>query len=336
VDLAVYIIRRILGLFPVLFGITLLVFFLIRMIPGDPAIIMLGDRASATDVERVREQLGLNEPLYTQYFNFMGQLLRGDLGKSIIHNTDVTFDLRQRLPATIEMIIWAMLIGVSVGVTIGVISAVKRNTIFDIAGMIGALLGVSMPIFWLALILIYALAVNNKILPPSGRLDADIFIDRHTGFVLIDTLWAGNFSAFRNAIWHLILPAFVLSTVIMPPLVRITRACMLDVLNQDYVRTARAKGLLEHVVIIKHALKNALLPVITVVGGQLGGLLGGAILTETIFSWPGMGTWTYQAILARDYPIVQASVLVSATIYVFVNLAVDLLYSVLDRRVRYS
>jgi peptide/nickel transport system permease protein len=306
------------------------------MIPGDPAIIMLGDRASATDVERVREQLGLNEPLYTQYFNFMGQLLRGDLGKSIIHKTDVTFDLRQRLPATIEMIIWAMLIGVSVGVTIGVISAVKRNTIFDIAGMIGALLGVSMPIFWLALILIYALAVNNKILPPSGRLDADIFIDRHTGFVLIDTLWAGNFSAFRNAIWHLILPAFVLSTVIMPPLVRITRACMLDVLNQDYVRTARAKGLLEHVVIIKHALKNALLPVITVVGGQLGGLLGGAILTETIFSWPGMGTWTYQAILARDYPIVQASVLVSATIYVFVNLAVDLLYSVLDRRVRYS
>jgi peptide/nickel transport system permease protein len=202
--------------------------------------------------------------------------------------------------------------------------------------MIGALLGVSMPIFWLALILIYALAVNNKILPPSGRLDAAIFIDRRTGFVLLDTLLSGNFSAFGNAIWHLILPAFVLSTVIMPPLVRITRACMLDVLNQDYVRTARAKGLLEQIVIIKHALKNALLPVVTVIGGQLGGLLGGAILTETIFSWPGMGTWTYQAILGRDYPIVQASVLVSATIYVFVNLGVDLLYMVLDPRVRYT
>lgn len=332
----VYIIRRILGLFPVLLGITVLVFFLIRMIPGDPAVTMLGDRASAADVERVREQLGLNEPLISQYFKFMGQLARGDLGQSIIHKTDVTFDLRQRLPATIEMVIWAMILGVTIGVTIGVISAVKRNSFFDIAGMIGALLGVSMPIFWLALILIYELAVNNKILPPSGRLDAAIFIDRHTGFVLIDTLLNRDFAAFRNAVWHMILPAFVLSTVIMPPLVRITRACMLDVLNQDYVRTARAKGLYERVIIVKHALKNAMLPVITVIGGQLGGLLGGAILTETIFSWPGMGTWTYQAILSRDYPIVQASVLVSATIYVFVNLGVDLLYMVLDRRVRFA
>jgi peptide/nickel transport system permease protein len=334
--LAAYIIRRIVGLIPVLLGITVLVFFLIRMIPGDPAVIMLGDRASVESVERLREQLGLNEPLYKQYFNFMAQLARGDLGKSIIHKTDVTFDLSHRLPATIEMIIWALIIGVSVGVTIGVISAVKRNSIFDIVGMIGALLGVSLPIFWLALILIYELAVNHKILPPSGRLDAAIFIDRQTGFILIDTLLAGNFYAFGNAVWHLILPAFVLSTVIMPPLVRITRACMLDVLNQDYVRTARAKGLLEQVVIIKHALKNALLPVITVIGGQLGGLLGGAILTETIFSWPGMGTWTYQAILGRDYPIVQASVLVSATIYVFINLGVDLIYMVLDPRVRYT
>jgi peptide/nickel transport system permease protein len=334
--LTTYIIRRILGLFPVLFGITLLVFFLIRMIPGDPAVTMLGDRANAQDVERVREQLGLNEPLYKQYFKFMGQLLHGDLGKSIIHKTDVTFDLKQRLPATIEMVLWALLIGVSVGVTIGVVSAVKRNTIFDVAGMIGALLGVSMPIFWLALILIYALAVNIQLLPPSGRLDAAIFIDRRTGFLLIDSLLAGDFNAFGNAVWHLILPAFVLSTVVMPPLVRITRACMLDVLNQDYVRTARAKGLLEQVVIAKHALKNALLPVVTVIGGQLGGLLGGAILTETIFSWPGMGTWTYQAISYRDYPIVQASVLISATIYVFVNLIVDLIYMALDPRVRYT
>ncbi|MBE0695632.1 MAG: ABC transporter permease [Anaerolineaceae bacterium] len=331
-----YILRRILGLFPVLFGITLLVFFLVRLIPGDPAVTMLGDRASVADIERVREQLGLNEPLYKQYFSFMGQLLQGDLGKSIIHKTDVTFDLRSRLPATIEMVIWAMVIGVSVGVTIGVVSAVKRNSIFDILGMIGALLGVSMPIFWLALILIYALAVNSRILPPSGRLDAAIFIDRQTGFILLDTLLAGDLYAFGNAVWHLILPSFVLSTVIMPPLVRITRACMLDVLNQDYVRTARAKGLLEQVVIIKHALKNALLPVVTVIGGQLGGLLGGAILTETIFSWPGMGTWTYQAISYRDYPIVQASVLVSATIFVFVNLIVDLIYMVLDPRVRYN
>jgi peptide/nickel transport system permease protein len=266
----------------------------------------------------------------------MGELLHGNLGQSIIHRTDVTFDLRYRLPATMEMVLWSMIIGVTIGVTVGVVSAVKRNSIFDVVGMIGALLGVSLPIFWLALILIYALAVNNKILPPSGRLDATIFIDRPTGFILLDTLLSGNISYFFDAVWHLILPASVLSTVIMPSLARITRACMLDVLHQDYVRTARAKGLVERVVVVKHALKNALLPVITVIGGQLGGLLGGAILTETIFSWPGMGTWTYQAILARDYPIVQASVLVSATIFVFVNLIVDILYAVLDPRIRYT
>lgn len=331
-----YIIRRILGLFPVLFGITLLVFFLIRMIPGDPAVVMLGERARAEDVARVREQLGLNRPLHEQYFQFMGQLLHGNLGQSIIHRTDVTFDLRYRLPATMEMVLWSMILGVTIGVTVGVVSAVKRNSIFDVVGMIGALLGVSLPIFWLALILIYAFAVNSKILPPSGRLDATIFIDRPTGFILLDTLLSGNISYFFDAVWHLILPASVLSTVIMPSLARITRACMLDVLHQDYVRTARAKGLVERVVVVKHALKNALLPVITVIGGQLGGLLGGAILTETIFSWPGMGTWTYQAILARDYPIVQASVLVSATIFVFVNLIVDILYAVLDPRIRYT
>lgn len=331
-----YIFRRVLGLFPVLFGITLLVFFLIRLIPGDPVTVMLGDRADAEDVARVREELGFNEPVHIQYFNFMGQLLRGNLGKSIIHRTEVVFDLRYRLPATMEMVLFSMIIGVAVGVSVGVVSAVKRNSIFDIVGMIGALLGVSMPIFWLALILIYALAVNNKILPPSGRLDAAIFIDRRTGFIILDTLLSGNFPAFVNALWHMILPSAVLSTVIMPPLARITRACMLDVLHQDYVRTARAKGLVERIVVVKHALKNALLPVITVIGGQLGGLLGGAILTETIFSWPGMGTWVYQAILARDYPIVQGAVLVSATIYVFVNLIVDILYAVLDPRIRYT
>ncbi len=331
-----YIIRRLIGLIPVLLGISFLVFFLIRLIPGDPAVVMLGERARAEDVERVREDLGLNKPAWEQYISFMGQLLQGNLGKSIIHHTQVVDELKYRLPATIEMVVWALLLGALVGVSVGVVSAVKRNSIFDVVGMIGALLGVSMPIFWLALILIYALAVNAKILPPSGRINVELFVDRRTGFMLLDTLLIGDFQATLNVFWHLILPVFVLSTVIMPPLARITRACMLDVLNQDYVRTARAKGLVERVIVIKHALKNALLPVITVIGGQLGGLLGGAILTETIFSWPGMGTWTYQAILSRDYPIVQASVLVSATIYVFVNLAVDILYAVLDPRIRYN
>lgn len=334
--LTAYIIRRILALFPVLFGVTVIVFLLIRLIPGDPAITMLGDRASVEDIERVREQLGLNDPLHIQFFKYIGQLLRGDLGQSIINRTDITFELAYRLPATIEMIAGAMIIGVLVGVSVGVISAVRRNSWFDIVGMIGALVGVSMPIFWLALILIYALSVDTNILPPSGRIDAQIYVMRRTGFVLIDTLLMGDFSAFMNALWHMILPSFVLSTVIMPGLARITRASMLEVMRQDFVRTARAKGLAERVVIIGHALQNALLPVVTVVGGWLAGLLGGAILTETVFSWPGMGLWAYRGIQGRDYPVVQGSVLVSATIYVFVNLAVDVLYAYIDPRIRYD
>jgi peptide/nickel transport system permease protein len=331
-----YIIRRIIGLIPVLFGITFLVFFLVRLIPGDPALIMLGEKARPEDVARVRELLGLNQPLLVQYFRYMGQLLRGDLGQSIINRTKVTFELAYRLPATIEMVTGALIIGALVGISVGVVSAIRRNSVFDIAGMIGALLGVSMPIFWLALILIYALAVNNKILPPSGRIDVQLYVNRRTGFILLDTLLMGDIGAFFNAIWHMILPSFVLSTVIMPGLARITRASMLEVLRQDYVRTAWAKGLEEKVVVVRHALKNALLPIITVLGGWLAGLLGGAILTETVFSWPGMGTWAYRAIMARDYPIVQGSVLVSATIYVFVNLAVDILYAFVDPRIRYE
>jgi peptide/nickel transport system permease protein len=334
--LTTYIIRRLLGLIPVLLGITILVFFLIRMIPGDPALVMLGDKAKAADVERLREQLGLNEPLHIQYLKYMAQLLHGDLGESIINRTDLTFELAYRLPATIEMITGALIIGVTVGISIGVVSAIRRNSVFDIVGMIGALLGVSMPIFWLALILIYALAVNRKILPPSARLDVQIYVDRRTGFMLIDTLLMGDLNAFANALWHMIMPSVVLSTVIMPGLARITRASMLEVLQQDYVRTAWAKGLAARAVVVRHALANALLPIITVVGGWLAGLLGGAILTETVFSWPGMGTWAYRAILARDYPVVQGTVLVSATIYVFVNLAVDVLYAFIDPRIRYD
>lgn len=331
-----YIIRRILGLFPVLFGITLIVFFLIRLIPGDAANVIAGEKAKAEEVEAIREQLGLNKPVVEQYFAYMGQLFRGNLGKSIIKHTQIIDELAYRLPATMEMIVGALIIGVTAGVTIGVVSAVKRNSWFDVVGMIAALAGVSMPIFWLALILIWEFSVHFRIFPVSGRIDALIDLDRVTGFLLIDSLLAKNWNAFVNVVWHMLLPSFVLSTVIMPGLARITRACMLDVLNQDYVRTARAKGLSERVVIIKHALKNALLPVLTVIGGTLAGMLGGAILTETVFSWPGMGTWLYGAISGRDYPIVQTGVLVSATIYVFVNLFVDILYAFVDPRVRYT
>ncbi|GAB4565424.1 MAG: ABC transporter permease [Anaerolineae bacterium] len=330
-----YIIRRLLALIPVLLGVSILVFSLIRMIPGDPVTVMLGERARPEDIARVREEMGFNRPIYIQYLEWMGRILRGDLGTSIINRTPVMDELKQRLPATIEMVLGGMFLGVTIGIGVGILSAIRPNSWIDIISMFGALLGVSMPIYWLALVLIYALAVNRNIFPPSARLDVDLIVDRRTGFMLIDTLLMGDFRLFRNAVWHLILPSFVLSTVIMPILARLTRSSMLEVMRQDYVRTARAKGLRERVVIIRHALKNALLPIVTVVGLQLGGLLGGALLTETIFSWPGMGLWTYRAILSRDYPIVQGAVLISATIYVFVNLIVDISYDYLDPRIRY-
>jgi len=333
--LAQYIVRRLLALIPVLFGVSILVFSLIRMIPGDPVIVMLGERARPEDIARLREQMGFNRPVYVQYIEWLGRVVRGDLGTSIINRTPVMDELKQRLPATIEMVLVAMLIGTTVGIGVGILSAIKQNSWLDVLSMFGALIGVSMPIYWLALILIYALAVNRKILPPSARIDVELTVVRQTGFMLIDTLLMRDLKLFWNAVWHLILPGFVLSTVIMPILARLTRSSMLEVLRQDYVRTARSKGLREQVVIMRHALKNALLPVVTVLGLQLGGLLGGALLTETIFSWPGMGLWTYRAILSRDYPIVQGAVLISATIYVFVNLLVDISYAYLDPRIRY-
>jgi len=333
---AQYIARRLISLIPVLLGVSIVVFSLIRLIPGDPVIIMLGEKASVESIEQLREEMGFNRPIPVQYVEWMGKILRGDLGKSIINRTSVMEDLKVRLAATIEMIVAGMILGMIIGISIGILSALRRNTWLDVVSTFGALLGVSMPIYWLALILIYALAVNRQIFPPSARLDVALTVDRRTGFMLIDTLMSGDMSLFRNAIWHLLLPSIVLSTVIMPILARLTRASMLEVLQQDYVRTARAKGLGNRIVVIRHALKNALLPIVTVLGLQLGGLLGGALLTETIFSWPGMGLWTYRAIQSRDYPIVQGAVLASATIYVFVNLLVDISYAYLDPRIRYS
>ncbi len=331
-----YIARRLLSLIPVMLGVSIIVFALIRMIPGDPVIVMLGERARAEDIERVREEMGFNRPIYVQYLEWMGRIVRGDLGTSIINRTAVADELKYRLSATVEMIVVGMIIGLIIGISIGIISALRRNTWIDLVTTAGALIGVSMPIYWLALILVYALAVNRQIFPPSARLDVELDVVRRTGFMLIDTLLMGDIRLFLNALWHLALPSIVLSTVVMPILARLTRSSMLEVMRQDYVRTAEAKGLPRRLVIARHALKNALLPIVTVIGLQLGGLLGGALLTETIFSWPGMGLWTYRAILSRDYPIVQGAVLVSATIYVVVNLLVDISYAYLDPRIRYG
>jgi peptide/nickel transport system permease protein len=333
-----YIIRRLIQLIPVLLGITLLVFALLRLIPGDPAVVMLGDRASPDQIEVLRERMGLNDPLPLQYLNFLWNTIRLDFGQSIFTGFPIIDEIRIRWPATFELSVAAMAIALLIGIPAGVIAAVRKNSWIDNLTMSTSLLGVSMPVYWLGLLLVYLFAVNLQWLPPSGRLsvDASSGFEPITGFYLFDTLIQGNGAAFRDAIAHLCLPALTLSTIPLAIVARITRSAMLEVLSQDYIRTARAKGLLEVWVICKHALKNAMLPVVTVVGLEFGTLLGGAILTETIFSWPGIGKWIYDGILARDYPVVQGGVFFVAIAFVLINLLVDISYALLDSRIQYK
>ncbi len=329
-----YLVKRSLGLILVLLGVSLLVFGFVRLIPGDPAVVMLGERATPDSIERVRAQLGLDKPVYEQYLIFVGNALRGDLGTSVLRQEPVTREIIRRFPATIELAFGAMIFATFLGVPLGILSAVKRNSWFDASSMIVALTGVSMPIFWLGLMLIFLFAVMLHWLPSGARLDANAQYEPITNLVLLDSLLQANLALFGQGLRHLILPALALGTIPMAIIARMTRSSMLEVLNQDYVRTARAKGLKERSVILNHALRNALLPVITVVGLQVGILLSGAILTETVFSWPGIGRWLVDAINARDYPIVQGVTLTIAVIFVVINLIVDILYTLVDPRVR--
>lgn len=333
-----YIFRRLLNLIPVLLGISLLVFLFLHLIPGDPAVVLLGDRATPEQVEVLRERLGLNRPLPIQYLEFLGSLLRLDFGRSIFTGFPIIEEIKIRWPATFELSVAAMAIALIVGIPAGVIAAVKRNSIIDNLTMSGSLLGVSMPVYWLGLLLVYLFAVNLKWLPPSGRLGTDIGFDFEamTGFYVLDTLLQGDLALFQDALAHLVLPAVTLSTIPLAIVARITRSTMLEVLGQDYIRTARAKGVLERWVIFKHALKNAMLPVVTIIGLEFGTLLGGAILTETIFAWPGIGKWIYEGILARDYPVVQGGVIFVATAFVLINLLVDISYAFLDPRIQHK
>lgn len=343
-----YILRRLLGLIPVILGISFIVFMLLRLIPGDPAIAILGERSTEPQRQQIREQLGLNKPLFintsgqgglfdSQYFLFMSKLARGDLGNSVLRRTAVSGELRAFFPATLELAIAAMLIATTVGIGIGIIAAVRRGSLVDAGTTTLALVGVSMPIFWLGLILQYLFAVNLKILPISQRLDPTIAQSFRpiTGLYILDGIVRGRPDIAVDAFRHLIMPAVVLSTVPLAIIARMTRSAMLDVLNQDYVRTARAKGLSDRVVTLQHAFTNAVLPVVTVVGLQLGLLLAGAVLTETVFSWPGIGTWILEAIRGRDYPVVQGGVMFVAFIFVMVNFLVDLSYAAFDPRIRY-
>lgn len=301
-----YVLRRLLGLVPVLFGITLLVFLFLQLIPGDPAQAILGERGTPEQLAALREKLGLNKPLYVQYLTFVKNILTGDLGTSAVSTIPVAEELKRRWPATFELALAATLVAVIFGIPVGILAAVRKNSLLDTLSMSLSLVGVSMPVFWLGLLLVYLFAVNLHWLPTGGRLSTDLAIDFRpiTGFLVLDGMLALKPEVLMDALRHLILPALTLGTIPLAILTRITRSAMLEVLSQDYVRTARAKGLAERQVILKHALKNALLPVVTIVGLQFGTLLGGAILTETIFSWPGIGSYIYEGILNRDYPVV--------------------------------
>lgn len=331
-----YVIRRILSLIPTLLGVSIIVFMFLRMIPGDPALALAGEHATEANVERIREEFGLNKPLYEQYLTYMGKVLQGDLGRSILSRRPIMDEIRGRFPATIELSLCALTVALIVGVPAGIISATRRNSIFDNMAMVGSLLGISMPIFWLGLMLNWFFAVRLGWLPSVTRLDSGIELQRITNLLIVDSIITGNPEALLNAIKHLILPAIALGTIPMAIIARMTRSAMLEVLEQDYMRTARAKGLVERVVIMRHALKNALLPVITIIGLQVGVLLSGAVLTETIFAWPGIGRWLYLSILARDYPIVQGMALFITVLFLVINLLVDLSYAVVDPRIRYE
>ena len=333
-----YILRRLIQLIPVLLGISLLVFAFLHLIPGDPAVTMLGDRATPEALEKLRERMGLNQPLPLQYLSFLGSLLNFDLGTSIFTGVPILDEIKLRWPATFELSVIAMLIALAVGIPAGVIAAVKKNSWIDNLTMSGSLLGVSMPVYWLGLLLVYLFAVNLQWLPPSGRIGINVgySFEPITGFFIFDAIVQGNFSALGDILAHLALPAITLSTIPLAIIARITRSAMLEVLSQDYIRTARSKGLKEMIVINKHALKNAMLPVVTIIGLEVGTLLGGAMLTETIFSWPGSGSWIYGGILQRDYPIVQGGVVFVAFIFVLVNLLVDISYAFLDPRIQYK
>lgn len=330
-----YIAKRLLDLLPVLLGITLLVFLFLQLIPGNPAVVLLGPRATPDQIAALQEQLGLNQPLPLQYLAFLGKLLRFDLGRSIISGIPITQEIARRWTATFELSVAAMIVAMLLGIPAGIVAAVRKNGWLDNIAMSASLLGVSMPVYWLGLLLIYLFAVNLGWLPPSGRIGISTNLQPITGFYVLDALLQFDFAALRDVLAHLILPAVTVGTIPLAIIARITRSAMLEVLSQDYIRTARAKGVLERWVVMKHALKNALLPVVTIIGLQFGTLLSGAILTETIFSWPGIGSWIYEGILARDYPVVQGGVVFVAIVFVLINLLVDLSYAFLDPRIQY-
>lgn len=331
-----YTIRRVFSLIPVLIGMTLIVFAILHAIPGNPAQVILGQRATKEAVEALTQQLGLDKPWYIQYFEYLKELFHGDLGTSLRTRGPINEEIWPYLAATAELTTVAMFIAVIIGVNAGIISAWFSKSWFDYVAMVLALVGVSIPIFWLGLMEQWGFSIKLGWFPTTGREDVRDPITAITNLYLLDTLIQGNFAQFGQVIKHLVLPSIALATIPMAIIARMTRSTMLEVMNSDYIRTARAKGLRMFWVVYKHSLKNAIIPVLTIIGLQTGLLLGGAILTETIFGWPGIGRYLYDAIGYRDYPVIQSGILIIAVIFVLINLFVDLLYALVDPRIKYS
>ncbi len=331
-----FVVRRLLLLVPILIGLSLLVFFWIRALPGSPAEALLGERATPESIAQARDQYGLDDPLYVQYWRYVQTVGSGDFGTSIATHRPITEELRERFPATIELALSAMLFASVIGIPLGFFAAKRHGGIFDHSSLFLSLIGVSIPIFFLAILLKWLFAVNLGWLPSVGRQDVLIDAEHPTNFYVLDGIVTGNWNAAWDALKHLVLPALALATIPLAIITRITRASVLDVQNEDYVRTARAKGLAPRTVDGRHVLRNAMLPVTTIIGLQVGLLLSGAILTETVFAFPGLGSWLQGAIENRDYPVLQGGILFVAIVVVFVNLLVDISYGLLNPRVRLS
>jgi peptide/nickel transport system permease protein len=331
-----FVVRRLLLLVPILLGLSILVFLWIRALPGSPAIALLGERATPESIAQINRQYGLDKPLPVQYWRYLKTTSRGDFGESTKSRQPVVEEFKRRFPATVELSVAAGLFSLIVGIPLGFFAAKRYQGLLDHASLVISLVGISTPIFFLALILKYIFAVRLGWLPSVGRISVLIELDHPTNFYVLDAILAGNWEAFVDTIKHLILPAIALGSIPLAIIARITRAAVLDVQNEDYVRTARAKGLPPITVDYRHVLRNAMLPISTIIGLQVGLLLSGAVLTETVFAFPGIGSWLVEGIKARDYPVIQAGVLFVAVIVVFVNLLVDVSYGLLNPKIRLS
>ena len=326
--------RRIVGAVPVIIGISFLIFLLMHIAPGDPVSLLLGDNATPDDIARTRHEWGLDRPLMVQYWEFLSRAVRGDFGRSLKFNEPVMKLVWERLPATLELAFASLFVAILIAVPLGVYSAIRHNSLLDHAGMSVALVGVSLPNFWLGIMLIYFLGGQLNLLPVAGRIEYGVEVRSITRLYLVDSLITGNYTAFWSALKHLLMPAVTLGSALAAIVTRISRSSVLEVMRQDYVTTARAKGLSERAVIWRHILRNALITIVTILGLQLGALLSGSVVTETVFSYPGIGDLLIQSISARDYKLTQVLILMFAVTYFVVNLLIDLLYSVIDPRIR--